>query len=109
MKKIIYIFLLSLPFNLCQASILQCVGMESGVTVNLISDSDSGTLNINGNILKVVGVTRNGRGVTTEDYINRNGMVVYFSLSTDDYNNPVLIQFNGVNQEAEMYIALACH
>lgn len=108
--KIMCSFLIFFYIGVGNAGILQCVGMTStGITINVISDSDSRTLNVNGNILKVIGTTISGKGFTTENYINKNGMVVYFSMTRDDSGNPILIQYNGVNQEPELYISLACH
>lgn len=110
MLKVIFSFLTFLYLGVSHAGILQCVGMTSnGITINVISDPDSRTLNVNGNVLKVNGTTVSGRGFTTENYINKNGMVVYYSMTMDEDKNPILIQYNGVNQDPELYIQLACH
>ncbi|MFJ1267884.1 hypothetical protein ACD661_04830 [Legionella lytica] len=109
MLRIIFSFLTFFHLGICHAGILQCVGMLNGITVNIISDPDSKTLNVNGNILKVTGANAQNTGFRTENYINNNGVVVYYSMALDNDNKPVLIQYNGVNQDPEFYIDLACH
>jgi hypothetical protein len=82
-----------------------------GKTMNLISDLDTGTVNLNGDIFKVVGTAINGKGIVTENYVNADGTVVYLSLQPLKHNDRRTLNlylFNGVTNQLLSNIKLSC-
>jgi hypothetical protein len=65
-----------LPFSVYAEGMI-CIGMDgSGQTLHVIMDVDTGTLNINGTILQIIGGSKDGAKVWTKNYISDLGVVV---------------------------------
>lgn len=89
---------------------MKCNGVDTaGKRVYLISYPYSSTVNINGDILNIVGTTRNGKGVVTEDFVNVFGVLVYDSLvPINDYLLNIY-QFNAVTNALLAQARLTCN
>jgi hypothetical protein len=52
------------------AKSLKCIGMTPyGLTINVLLDLDTFTLNVNNNVLKIISVTNGKNGFSTESFI----------------------------------------
>jgi len=81
---------------------------QTGLTVNVLYDFDTNTLNVNNNVLKITGVTQGNNGLTSESFITGAGTAAYYSLSIDVSAKVTLYEFNTVTQELLNQINLAC-
>jgi hypothetical protein len=106
----VFLFMLSASaMALNNWSYMSCNGTDTtGKNIYLTAYSDSSTVNINGNSLKVVGKTRNGQGVVTESFIATNGVVVYDSIVPTSNTNLSLYQFNAVTESLLAQASLSC-
>ena len=92
------------------AGALQCIGMDlKGNTIHLILDTESSTLNINGNILKVTGVIMGNKGVATQNFISNSGVVVYDAMVFLDPPDALFYQYNASTSDVLGQASLACH
>lgn len=93
------------------AEITKCVGMESdGSTIHVMVDSESNTMNIEGEIYKIIAPTQDHKGISTENYLTVKGHTVYDSLVYD--TNPSTAMFYQINDKTKGVIAqipVACH
>lgn len=67
---------------------LNCVGFDNNSNrIDISHDEDSlkNTVNINGKIIKIIGKTKNGLGIVTENFINSYGDTVYVALVPFDH------------------------
>lgn len=113
MKRIIYtaiLFIISTSsFALNHWSTLTCNGFDTaGNSVYLVAQSDSPYVNINGDILRIVGKTRNGLGVVTEDFIGVNGVLMYDSIVPTSYRAISIYQFNSITEVLMARADLVC-
>lgn len=112
MKLCTYIRLLlaALIVTNAHAQILQCVGIDDdGNTINAVLDPATETLNINGQIHNINGVTAGHNGVTTENYITVEGAVTYVSVAKSAPRTIEMFQFNAATDDLITEIPLACH
>ncbi len=114
MKKITqtYIMLLFLTLTICstaRANTEECIGMDPlGKTVHVIIDWSTYTLNVNGDVLKLVALTNDTHGFSSNSFVTTEGVLVYDSIGVVS-NGVVLTQFNAATQELLSYAYLACH
>lgn len=91
------------------ASTLRCTGLDGkGNHVRLVANEDSDYVIINGYSYKLVGYTRDGRGVVTENFINVSGKLVYDSIVPQGYMTLGIYQFNAVTQRLLAKAILSC-
>ena len=105
-----FLFLCSAIFS-CHsyAQTAYCNGYDAtGYAIYFIGSSDSNTVNINGDILRVVGKTRDGTGVVTETFIATNGVLVYDSLVPVTSNTLSIYQFNAITNKLLAFASLNC-
>lgn len=98
-------------FN-ANADITKCVGMESdGSSIHVMVDSSSNTMNIEGEIYKIIAPTQDHKGISTEDYQTVKGHTVYDSLVFDktDQTTAVFYQINDKTKDVIAQIPVACH
>lgn len=92
------------------ASYMRCSGTDTaGHSVYLITYPNSPIININGDMLKIVGPTRNGQGVVTQDFISVYGMLVYDAIIPVTNNSLTIYQFNAVTQVLLAQAWLTCN
>ena len=70
---------------------LNCTGQDNhGNIIHISHDESHGslknTVTIDGQIIKIIGKTKNGLGIVTENFINAYGDTVYDALVPLDYN-----------------------
>jgi hypothetical protein len=95
--------------ELSSAGYMRCQGIDSaGNNVYLIANLDSSVVNINGDILRVIGKTRNGQGVVTEKFLNVFGVFVYDSIVPVSSNGLTIYQFNAVTEALLAQAMLSC-
>lgn len=91
-----------------QAESLKCIGQDAaGNTINVILDKESGTVNVNGNILKIVSETEDKKGISSEDF-KTDTKTVYVSLVPDG-DNLILHEFDAKTNNLDQTVNLACH
>lgn len=89
---------------------MKCNGTDTaGNSVYLIGDSNSQAVNINGDILTIVGKTRNNQGVVTQNFITVSGVLVYDSLVPVNNTNLTIYQFNAVTQALLAQVFMSCN
>jgi hypothetical protein len=89
---------------------LQCIGMTpSGLTINVLLDFDTRTLNVNNNVLKIIGETNGKNGLSTESFITGAGNTAYYSITINESSNVAIYEFNSVTQELLNQADVACH
>lgn len=107
---VILLLLISAPaLALNKWNYMVCTGADNaGFPVTLTAYSDSDTVTINGDNLRIVGKTLNGQGVVTENFITTTGVLVYDSLVP--FSNTALnaYQFNAVTQNLLAKATLYC-
>lgn len=109
MKKILLAIGLLIASGYSMAMTVRCNGVDGfGNSIYLIMDSNLPTVNINGDILRVVGKTRNNQGVMTEQFINVYGTYVYDSLVPVNLTMLSIYQFNAVTQSLLGQALLNC-
>ena len=92
------------------ANYMKCNGTDTaGNSVYLISYQNSSTVNINGDILNIVGPTRNGQGVVTQNFLSVYGVLVYDSIVPVNNTNLTIYQFNAVTQALLAQAWLTCN
>lgn len=90
---------------------LSCIGMDgTGQTIHLLLDVDTATVNINGNILKINGGSKDGEDIWTRNYISDEGVLAKGVLThkkrgSDDL---IFLQVNAVNNNLIAQVPLAC-
>jgi len=91
------------------AETYRCVGMDPhGKTVNVIYDENTGTINVNGQLLKVEAATNANNGVATEDYELDTGVKAYVSLVVEDKGKIIVRQMRSSDDEELSKAELAC-
>lgn len=91
------------------ASYMKCNGVDgAGNSVYLISYPNSSIVNINGDMLNIVGKTRNGLGVYTQNFVNILGVLVYDSLVPVNNNILGIYQFNAITENLLAQAFLSC-
>lgn len=91
------------------ASYMKCNGTDTaGQSVYLITYPNSSIVNINGDMLNIVGKTRNGQGVVTQNFLSVYGVLVYDSLVPVNNNSLTLYQFNVVTEALLAQAWLTC-
>ncbi len=109
MKKLLLTICLLISTSSIMAYTVKCTGTDSaGYSIYFIGDSNSLTVNINGDILSIVGKTRNNQGVVTQQFINVFGTLVYDSIVPINNNSLTLYQFNAVTQALLAQAWLSC-
>lgn len=93
------------------ADITKCVGMESdGSTIHVMVDSNSNTMNIEGEIYKIIAPTQDHKGISTENYQTVKGHTVYDSLVYDSNQTTAMFyQINDKTKDVIAQIPVACH
>jgi hypothetical protein len=92
------------------ASYMKCTGTDTaGQSVYLITYPNSSTVNINGDMLNIVGKTRNGQGVVTQNFLSVYGVLVYDSLVPVNNNSLTIYQFNAVTETLLAQAWLTCN
>jgi hypothetical protein len=112
-NKFLYVILLSIISLSANAlnswSVMSCSGADTaGKSVYLTASSDSSTVTINGDVLRIMGKTRNNLGVYTESFIATSGIVVYDSLVPITNTSIGIYQFNAVTEALLAKAALNC-
>lgn len=88
---------------------IRCDGIDNaGNSVYAFIYPDSDIVNINGDRLNIVGQTRNGQGVVTQNFINTYGTLVYDSLVPVTQMSLSIYQFNAVTQTLLAQAFLSC-
>ena len=91
------------------ATYVKCSGSDTtGKSVYLITYPNSSTVNINGDMLNIVGTTRNGQGVVTQNFLSVYGILVYDSIVPVNSNSLTIYQFNAVTQALLAQAWLTC-
>ena len=91
------------------ATYLKCNGIDgAGNSVYLITYPNSSVVNINGDLLNIVGKTRNGQGVVTQHFLSVYGVLVYDSLVPVNDNILGIYQFNAVTEKLLAQAFLSC-
>jgi len=92
------------------ASSASCSGSDGyGNAVFVYLDFQSPVVTINGLTLRLVGPTRSGQGVVTENFINRYGILSYDSLNALGPNALGVYQFNAVTNALLASAVLNCN
>ena len=92
------------------ASYVKCSGTDTaGNSVYLITYPNSSIVNINGDMLSVVGKTNNGQGVVTQNFLSVYGVLVYDALVPINNNSLTIYQFNAVTQALLAQAWLSCN
>lgn len=103
------LFLVGVSTTVNAASYMYCNGTDTaGQNVYLIAYSNSSVVNINGDILSIVGLTRNGQGVVTENFISVSGVLVYDSIVPINDDSLTIYQFNAVTNKLLAQAWLVC-
>lgn len=90
-------------------SYMSCSGADTtGKPVFLTGYSDSDIVTINGDSLRIVGKTRNGKGVVTETFVAINGMLIYDSIVPTSSVSLDIFQFNAVTNALLAQASLSC-
>jgi len=88
---------------------MSCEGRNiAGRYVYLTSCAGESVVNINGDVLRIVGKTRDGQGVVTENFRTTNGYLVYDSLVPTSNTTLNIYQFNAVTEALLDRAALYC-
>lgn len=105
MKKLLLTVCILLIGGTAMATTMKCNGMDN----YLIADLDSQYININGDILTIVGKTRNNQGVVTQNFLNVYGVLVYDSIVPVNNTSLMIYQFNAVTQVLLAQAFLSCN
>jgi len=90
-------------------SAVECNGADTtGQHIYFAASSGSSIVNINGSFLRVVGKTRDGKGVVTENFITVNGTLVYDSIVPISSNSLNIYQNNAVTERLLAQANLIC-
>lgn len=90
---------------------LSCIGMDgSGQTIKLIFDVDTASINVNGNILKIAGGSKDGKTVWTQDYLTDKGVLAKGLLTHKEVgdDNVTFKQVTTKKSEVIAVVPLAC-
>ena len=111
-KLVLAVMLLTVSFSAMAFnnwSSMSCRGIDSaGRSVYLSARSDSDFVTINGDNLRIVGKTVNGRGVVTERFVSVVGTFVYDSIVPVTNTSLTIYQFNAVTQALLATASLNC-
>ena len=92
------------------SSYMRCNGTDTaGNSVYLITYSNSSVVNINGDMLSIVGKSNNGQGVVTQNFLSVFGVLVYDSLVPVNNTTLTIYQFNAVTQALLAQAWLNCN
>lgn len=113
MKKILLSALIALASTSALAkaqwTYIVCNGYDSaGKPASLTAYSDSNYVTINGDLLKITGKTRDGRGVVTEEFTTTSGKRVYDSIVPYSNTGLNLYQFNAITDALLARADLEC-
>lgn len=113
MQKILVTILLSIVSATAIAannwSSMTCTGVDgAGKTITLTAQSDSPSITLNGLSLRILGKTKNGLGLFTENYVTVLGTIVYISLMPTSNTTLDIYQFNAVTEALLARVSLAC-
>lgn len=110
MKKIFLIMLLLIIGGSAIAGgHIKCNGSDTaGNSIYLIAYENATTVNINGDILNIIGKTNNGQGVVTQNFLSVAGILVYNSIVPINNSSLTIYQFNAVNQRLLAQAWLSC-
>jgi len=110
MKHFLLTCLLLITASSAMASgTVRCTGADrTGKSVTLTMYENVPTVNINGDMLNVVGPTRDGQGVVTQNFVTTTGAVVYDSIWPTSNTSVLLTQFNAVSQLLLAQANLSC-
>lgn len=110
-KAFLASFLFFLSLTSAWAESMQCIGMDgSGQTLRVIVDVPSGTVNINGHILEIASGSKDGRTLTTKNYVSDEGILAKAILThTPGKTDVTLLQVNSATKELIARAPLACH
>jgi hypothetical protein len=91
MKNLLLAILITMSSSIAAQDLhytLNCVGFDNNSNrIDISHDEDSlkNTVNIDGKLIKIIGKTKNGLGIVTENFINAYGDTVYVALVPFDY------------------------
>lgn len=86
-----------------------CVGMDAqGNTIHAIIDPETNTLNVNGDIFKIIAGTVGKNGVSTGDYTTDENNLVYDSVTKNSEGKITLYQFDAKTDKVKATVPMAC-
>jgi hypothetical protein len=94
--------------TIASAESMKCTGMnDSGKTVHVLVDWDTETLNVDGDIMKIVAGTQGENGVATENFKTEDGTLVYNSITVNG-KQITINQYDAKTDEFIASVKLAC-
>jgi len=103
------LMVLSISSSAVYAEAYRCVGLDGeGNKITVLYDEATGSINVNGRVLKVEAATNDESGIATENFKRDDGMEVYVSLHVADKNKISLHQLKAADDTEVAVVPLAC-